>query len=158
MSAEIDIDLEAFAGADPILVIAEEVFAAMVDGEPGLLRPWDGERPDLDRPRYAWVDVHGPTSGRVLLETDGGTAESLTRALLAMGDDEPVEPADLVDALGEVANVVGGNVKSLVPEHSDLSLPTVSADRPSTDPTTLLHELALDWQGRLLVLSLWRLP
>ena len=158
MSTQFEVDLEAFAGADPILVITEEVFAAMVDGEPGLLRVWEGERPGLAEPVLAWVDVYGPTSGRVMLETEASTAEALTRALLAMGPDERVEPTDLVDALGEVINVVGGNVKSLVPEHSDLSLPTVSAERPHTDPAARLHELVLDWQGRLLAVSLWRLP
>lgn len=156
--AEMGIDMDVFGGTDPILTIAEEVFAAMVDGEPGLVRPWDGARPEPAAPVHAWVDVHEAGSGRVLLETERTTADALTRALLAMADDETVTEADMVDALGEVANVVGGNVKSLVPETGVLTLPVVSAERPETRAEDLLHELALDWRGHLVVLSLWRLP
>ncbi|QCC78154.1 chemotaxis protein CheX [Nocardioides daphniae] len=39
--------------------------------------------------------------------------------------DEPSE-ADVVDAVGELVNMVGGNVKSLVPGPSQLSLPLVA--------------------------------
>ena len=155
--AEMGIDTTVFGGTDPIFTIAEEVFAAMVDGEPGVLRPWDGPRPAPLTPVHAWVDVREAGAGRVLLETERTTADELTRALLAMADDEAVTEADMVDALGEVANVVGGNVKSLVPETGVLTLPIVSTERPATPAEDLLHELALDWRGRVVVLSLWRL-
>jgi CheY-specific phosphatase CheX len=149
---------DAFGGADPVLAIAEEVFAAMIDGEPGVLRPWAGPLPDPLEPMYAWVDVGGPMPGRVLLGTDRYTATLLTRALLAMGEDEPVGDEDFSDALGEVANVVGGNVKSLVPEAGALTLPTVTHEAPPRDPSALLYELPLAWRGRAIVVSLWQLP
>jgi CheY-specific phosphatase CheX len=148
---------DAFGGDDPVLAIAEEVFAAMIDGEPGLLRPWAGPLPDPLEPMHAWVDVAGPMPGRVLLGTDRHTATLLTRALLAMGPDEPVGDEDFRDALGEVANVVGGNVKSLVPDAGALTLPTVTHEAPATDPSTLLYRLPLAWRGRAIVVSLWQL-
>ena len=153
-----DIDLAAFAGTDPIYVITEEVFTAMIDGEEGYLRHWDGPAPVFVDPMHAWVDVNGTTSGRVLLTTERSTADQLARALLQMAPDEPVSPEDFVDALGEVANVVGGNVKSLVPEPGVLTLPQVTQDRPPTLPDALIYELALDWRGSALVISLWKLP
>lgn len=156
MSAGIDIAV--FQGTDPIWTIAEEVFTAMIDGEPGHLRVWDGTLPALADERYAWVDVHGAIPGRVLLTSELPTVEHLTRALLGMGADEAVSDADLVDALGEVANVVGGNVKALVPDPGALSLPEVSQERPPTEIEDLLYELALDWRGRILLISLWKLP
>lgn len=154
----IEIDIAQFAGTDPVLDIAAEVFAAMIDGEPGLLRVWDGTEPALVDEIHAWVDVHGAMSGRILLSTERSTAQELTRGLLAMAPDEPVDDSDIVDALGEVANVVGGNVKALVPDPGALTLPQVAHERPETDPAALLHRLCLDWRGRLLVIGLWRLP
>lgn len=154
----IDIDLSVFEGADPIHAIAEDVFAAMIDGEPGRLGIWPGVAPELVDPVHAWVDVDGATSGRVLLSTEHPVAEALTRALLSMDAEEPVEHADMVDAFGEVANVVGGNVKALVPDAGALSLPQVGAERPSTGSGALLHELSLEWRGRPLVISLWSMP
>ena len=37
--------------------------------------------------------------------------------------------ADIADALGELANIIGGNVKSLLPEPCALSLPHVLVGR-----------------------------
>lgn len=157
-STPMGVDIDVFAGSDPVLAIAEEVFAAMVDGEPGYLRPWYGDLPAASDPMYAWVDVQGAMPGRVLVTAERETAEEITRALLAMGPEEVVSDADYVDALGEVANVVGGNVKALVPEAGTLTIPEVGRERPATAPDALLHALPLDWRGRLVDISLWRLP
>lgn len=151
-----EIDAQAFEGTDPVYDIASEVFAAMIDGEPGSVRRWEGPAPEPVDELFAWVDVHGPMTGRVLLTTERTTAVDVTRALLGLEPDEAVVHADIVDALGEVANVVGGNVKSLGPDHSALTLPEVGKDRPATDGS-LMHSVALDWRGRSLVISLWTL-
>ena len=143
---------------DQVYAIAEEVFAAMIDGEPGYLRPWEGEVPAPVEPLVAWVDVHGELAGRAAVTTDVPTAHELTRALLGMGVDEPVGPEDLVDAFGEVANVVGGNVKALLPSQGTLSLPQVAAELPVVPGTSLTHELRLDWRGRPVVVVVWLFP
>ena len=136
---------------DQVFAIAEEVFAAMIDGEPGYLRPWEGDVPVPADPLAAWVDVHGELAGRAAVATDVPTAHELTRALLGMGADEPVGPEDLVDAFGEVANVVGGNIKALLPSQGTLGLPQVAAALPAAPAGSLTHELRLDWRGRPLV-------
>lgn len=154
MSAQTDID--PFGRVDPIHSIAQDVFAAMVDaGDMEMLRLWDGT-PELDDAVHAWVDVDGGTSGRVMLSTERSTAEHLTRALLQMAPTEPVDHGDMVDAFGEVANVVGGNVKALVPDPTVLSLPRVDTRVPEADGGDHhLRELALGWRGRPLVISVW---
>jgi CheY-specific phosphatase CheX len=152
-----EMDIETFAGTDPVYVIASEVFAAMVDGEPGHVGLWEGPEPVPVEELHAWVDVAGPMGGRVLLTTERSTAVELTRALLGLGADDAVGDADIVDALGEVANVVGGNVKALVPDPGALTLPEVAGTRPETHPDDLIHALSLDWRGRPLTVSLWRL-
>ncbi|GGC01781.1 chemotaxis protein CheX [Cellulomonas carbonis] len=150
--------IDAFGGADPIFAIADDVFAAMIDGEPGHLRTWDGEQPAVEDEMHAWVDVDGAAPGRVLLTTERDTATRITRALLMMDAGESVSDEDFRDALGEVANVVGGNVKALVPDPGALSLPQVTHEAPALDPSSLLYELPLDWRGAFLRISLWQLP
>jgi CheY-like chemotaxis protein len=44
-----------------------------------------------------------------------GTAEALTRALLGEHAPAELEDEDIADAFGEIANVVGGNVKAVLP-------------------------------------------
>lgn len=152
------IDMASFAGSDPILTIAAEVFTAMIDPEPETLREWYGPAPDFGDPTYAWVDVGGEMPGRVLLTTERATATRITRGLLGLGEDEPVLDADFVDAIGEVANVLGGNVKSLVPDPGVLTLPQVSHTAPDGPVRDLVHEIALDWRGDRLVIGVWSLP
>ena len=140
---------------DQVYAIAEEVFAAMVDGEPGHLLPWEGEVPAAVEPLVAWVEMHGDVAGGAAVRTETATAHALTRALLGMGADEPVGPEDLVDAFGEVANVVGGNVKALLPHPGTLGLPQVAPALPDLPGTALAHELRLGWHGRPIVVVVW---
>ncbi|WP_066585270.1 chemotaxis protein CheX [Cellulomonas timonensis] len=127
--------------------IAEQVFSAMIDDDPSALVLWAGVFPALDDPLEAWVDLTGPWTGRVALTTERATAHDLSRALLGMSPDEPVDDGDVVDAFGEVANVVGGNVKTLLTEVGRLGLPQVA---PSAPPMAgnVLHELRMAWRGR----------
>ena len=140
-----------------LTAIAEEVFAAMVDGEPGLLQPWWDGPATVTEPLHAWVDLHASYTGRVLLTTDASTADDLARALLGMDAAEAVSEADLVDAFGEVANVVGGNLKALLPEQGKLTMPEVSREAPSHEGAFQLDEVLLAWRGRPLIISVWNL-
>lgn len=141
-----------------VFAIAQEVFSAMVDGEAGLLQPWAGGEITFEDQVAAWVDLHGLWPGRATLVTETGTAHDLARALLGMGDDEEITQEDLVDAFGEVANVVGGNLKSLLPTPGALSLPQVSARVPEDDDAMLVQETRLAWRGNAIVFSVWFLP
>ncbi len=147
--------------ADDVAAIAGDVFAAMVDGKRGTLHPWP-DHVRMDGPDWvAWVDVHGPWTGRAALETSSATASRLTRALLRLPAAAPVADDDVVDALGELANVVGGNVKALLPEQGTLGLPRVvrapsdgiaAPDGPALRP---VQRLPLGWRGWSLVLTVW---
>ncbi len=140
---------------DQVYAIAEEVFAAMIDGDVGHLHPWPGDVPVLVDPLVAWVDVHGDLAGRAALITETRTAHELARALLGMGADEEVGREDLVDAFGEVANVVGGNVKALLPSQGTLGLPQVAARVPAVADGSLTHELRLAWHDQVIVVAVW---
>jgi chemotaxis protein CheX len=139
-----------------IAAIAEEVFAAMIDGEPGHLVPHPAAV-ELSEPLYAWVDMHADVSGRTLLATDVATAHRLARALLAMEPDEPVGEEDLVDAFGEVANVVGGNLKALLPVQGTLTLPRVARTAPSHHDARIVERVPLAWRGRPFDIGVWQI-
>jgi hypothetical protein len=103
----------------------------------------------------AWVDVRGPWTGRASVETSSATAAALTRALLRIPGAAKVTDDDVVDALGELANVVGGNIKALLPEQETLGLPRVAGALPDDDAEHPVQRLALGWWGRSLVLTVW---
>ena len=144
--------------ADPaqIVAIAKEVFSALVDDGEVLVR----ERAEVlfpDEPVYAWVDMTREGEAAVVrtsVRMDASGTNALARALLRMDADEVVSPEDLVDAFGEVANVVGGNVKSLLPEQAMLSLPTVRTAATEADIGVVLSDVTLEWRGYALVISL----
>jgi chemotaxis protein CheX len=148
---------EPLSDVDPVLTIAQDLFTTMIDGEPGYLSPWLADDPDFDDPRYAWVEVAGPVVTRVMLTTGRATGEHLTRALLAMDEAEAVSDADFADAVGELANVVGGNVKSLVTNPGALTLPVVTHEHPAMGSATCLLNTYFGWKGAPLGVGLWAL-
>lgn len=143
-------------GDEQIMAVAEEVFAAMVDCEPGLLVPLVGLAP-LVEPVYAWVEVRSDTTRRIVLAAGAATAHELARALLRLGDHQDVTEEDLVDAFGEVANVVGGNLKSLAPTDGVLSLPLVGREAPPVRAAAKLDEVVVAWRGQPLAITVWQM-
>ena len=61
------------------------------------------------------------------IELSKNLAFSLTRLMMAMDESEPLDDAEVADAVGELVNMVGGNIKSLMPGPSALTLPVVAA-------------------------------
>ena len=110
-----------------IEAIAQEAWISLV-GEEEILLPVPSELPaDVVS---SWVDVVGPWTGSVVLTTGRSIAEDLCRALLGPACPPVVDEEDVADAFGEIANVVGGNVKAALPGPSGLSLPQVG-DAPA---------------------------
>jgi chemotaxis protein CheX len=73
-----------------------------------------------------------------------------------MSEDELAE-ADVADAVGELANMIGGNIKSLLPGPSALTLPLVrlggsALHLPSSTESVRLE---LTWQGEPVRVSVW---
>jgi chemotaxis protein CheX len=129
--------------------IAGEAWVALV-GEDEVLVPLPGDLPA--ETVSAWVDVVGPWTGSVVLTTGRETAAGLTRALL--GDHAPAEldDEDVADAFGEIANVVGGNVKAALPGPSALSLPELGEAPAVRNPADVCR-LEVLWRGEALSIS-----
>jgi chemotaxis protein CheX len=116
-------------------------------------------RPDGGDVTVGWVTVTGEWQGSVLLACPARLARMAAAAMFdlpaAQLDDEQV-----ADALGELTNMIGGNIKSLIPGPSRLSMPTVTVGAPATVPTpgaALLSTVSLACEGLPLTVSVWRI-
>jgi chemotaxis protein CheX len=112
---------------EELLSIAEMVWASYLDpaGEhPLVVDPAPGRgygATDV----VATVAISGAWDGRVLLSFSETAARRATAALLGSGV-EDLNHDDVADAVGELANIIGGSVKSLMPQPAVLSLPAVA--------------------------------
>lgn len=73
----------------------------------------------------ARVHVTGAFEWVVVAAVSDGFAALCAGRMLAL-DEAQVDEAAIVDAVGEMANMIGGSVKALLPEPCTLSLPVVS--------------------------------
>jgi chemotaxis protein CheX len=114
---------------DDLRVIAEQVWSSYldVDGSSPLLPV---PAPDSTLHVTASVSVTGAWRGHVLVSCSEAASRNAAAALLGIELDEVTED-DIADALGELANIIGGNVKSLLPEPCALSLPHVHIEGAS---------------------------
>ncbi len=129
--------------------IAQEAWISLV-GEDEVLVPLPAELP-ADTVS-SWVDVVGPWTGTVVLTTGRPVAEELCRALLGPAAPPVIEHEDVADAFGEIANVVGGNVKAALPGPSVLSLPEVG-DAPAVRNPADLVRVDVLWRGEPVSIS-----
>ena len=132
-----------------IEAIANEAWIALV-GEDEVLVPLAADLPADTL--SAWVDVVGPWTGSVVLTTGRQTAAELTRALLGEAAPQLLDHEDVADAFGEIANVVGGNVKAALPGPSTLGLPEVGEAPAVRNPDDVCR-LDVLWRGQALAVS-----
>ena len=110
---------------DVIEQIAQSVFATMLELE--LVRVDAAALPESDL-LLAAVHIVGQWTGSVVLALSQPVAVSAAARMLRMPEDDVVE-ADKKDVASELANMIGGNLKSLLPSPSFLSLPTIVSGR-----------------------------
>jgi chemotaxis protein CheX len=133
-----------------VQMVVEEVWSTFLGYEDPLLPGMPGV---LDAGWSAAVTVSGAWEGVVSVELPGGMAEEVTRRMLGV-DETPDE--DVADAVGELVNMIGGNVKSLMPGPSALSLPVVAAGRVARSSDSV-EVCRLDgvWLGEPLLISVY---
>jgi chemotaxis protein CheX len=106
----------------------------------------------------ASVSISGGWSGHVVVSCSTDAAKQAAAAFLMM-DATEVSTADVADVMGELANIVGGNVKSMLPAASFVSLPHVvdgsesAVHWPACQQVT---ELAGTWRGEPVSISMWK--
>jgi hypothetical protein len=97
----------------------------------------------------AAVTVSGAWSGQVTVEISAAAAVAVTSVMLATED---VGAEDVTDAVGELVNMVGGNVKAALPGPSGLSLPDVGEAPAVRNPEDVCRIDVL-WRGQPLSVS-----
>lgn len=134
-------------------MIANDIFYALIDKVPDTVFEWVGEFEGFKNPIYSWVDSNGNEKIRAVVYMEKETSEELTRAMYTLGPSDPVLEEDVNDAFGEIANVIGGNLKSVVEDSGNLSIPQVSTEKPWMAESPLAS-LILNWRGKFLVVSI----
>ena len=132
-----------------VLSIAEDAWTALI-GEDEALVPLPGELP-ADA-LSGWVQLTGPWTGRVVVTTARSTAEELATCMLKEHAPPVLDDEDVADALGEMVNVVGGNIKAVLPPPAALSLPRVGSP-PAVPNAADVCRLDLLWRGQPLSIS-----
>lgn len=140
--------------ADDLEVITREVWSSFLDGDPSGLVPRDSDNTTDDKVTGC-VHLSGAYTGAIMLQCSPPAARDAAAALFSVSPDD-VTPAEVVDAMGEIANMVGGNVKSMLPGPSTLSLPSVIHGRLSLPGSQVVREVTLAWRTQPLTVSLWR--
>ncbi len=104
------------------------------------------------------VDITGAWNGVVSLHG----SEPLVRVAAAVifgKEERTVTGQDKLDAMYELTNIMGGNIKGLLPEPCQLSLPRVeeaTVDCPDVRGAERLSHLAFNCQGQPMYLTLWK--
>jgi chemotaxis protein CheX len=111
--------LDATALRDAVEYVWNDTLGLIVDVAP----PTFGPRPTGNL--MGWVQILGAFEGAVTVQT---TEAFMRQAAGVMFGKEPGSIArdEMLDALGELANMVGGVLKAQLPAPSMLSLPTVA--------------------------------
>lgn len=102
------------------------------------------------------VQIGGDWAGAVTVQTTERFATQAAAQLFAMEPDE-VGSEEISDTIGELANVVGGNVKSALLGDLKLSLPTVTSGRDyqvAISGAEVREQLGFDCGSELIVVSL----
>ena len=140
-----------------LLFIMEQVWLSYMDPE-GIdpLIPIDDE--PVASEIHAWVAITGPWEGNVLVTCSWAQARNVAAAFLAM-EVEEVPDEDVADVVGEMANIVGGNVKSMLPPGCALSTPYFvgEGEGPFRSPDAVcVAELVGRWRNELLSIAMWQ--
>lgn len=102
-----------------------------------------------------FVQVEGAWEGAVVLRCSTALAGVLAGAMFH--DDSAPDPADVSDAMGELTNILAGNIKALLPQPCRIALPVVALGRDYQVQmlrTRPLAEVAFGCRGDMFVVTL----
>jgi chemotaxis protein CheX len=111
------------------------------------IQPGNRSRPTM---MTGFIQITGAWQGAIKLECSEGLARRLG-AILFGTDPCEITSDQVNDALGELTNIIGGDVKSLLPEPNQLSMPAVTEgtdDLFSVPGSTALAEMSFTCEGK----------
>lgn len=103
----------------------------------------------------ATVSMTGAWNGTACLTCSRSAARRAARLMFDLPDDELTDQ-EIDDAMGELINVVGGNIKGILPGPTDLSLPTLH-EGPFRVPghLELGYKVLFTWLEEPVVVTVW---
>jgi chemotaxis protein CheX len=151
MSVEVEVN------ENDLAEMVEQVWMSYLDPEGinPLIPTYDENQPSEV---HSSVSISGSWTGHVVYASSELAARRAAAAFLAMEVDE-VSQDDLSDVLGELANIVGGNVKAMLPPGCFLSLPQVvlapesATIYPNTGRISGVYGL---WEGEPVNVTMWQ--
>ncbi|GIH97617.1 chemotaxis protein CheX [Planobispora siamensis] len=141
---------------EDLQAITEQVWLSYLDPEGVAPFLPSEETPSLPHV-IAAVSVTGAWEGHVVMSFSESASQMAASALLGIEEDE-VSRDDIADAVGELVNVIGGNVKSLLPDGSLLSLPHVATIDEGVNKWPAAVEVCRlqgSWQNEPIAISVW---
>ncbi|GAA2647767.1 chemotaxis protein CheX [Paractinoplanes durhamensis] len=151
MSVEVEVN------EDDLAEMVDQVWESYLDPE-GInpfIPTYDENQPSEV---HSSVSISGSWTGHLVYACSTLAARRAAAAFLAMEPDE-VSEDDLSDVLGELANIVGGNVKAMLPPGALLSLPQVALAPESTaryPNTERIGGVYGVWEGEPVSISMWQ--
>lgn len=110
-------------GKEDLIYQVGEIFSSMAGME--LSPAPTGFRPDKGQGYVvSSVQIVGDWQGAVRVDTDLGLLRKVCGCFLGV-DAAELSPEDIRDAAGELANIIGGSIKTVLAPTGKLSLPTV---------------------------------
>ena len=102
------------------------------------------------------VNITGSWNGTVLLFCSAAMAGQVAGLMLG-SDPAALSPGDISDTVGELTNIIGGNIKALVPPPAQLSLPSVITGveiQVSVPNSRVLETCSFEFNGNWLLIRL----
>ena len=102
------------------------------------------------------VHIIGEWTGAVTLRMTDELATLIASTMFELGTDD-LSDGDIDDAVGEMANMIGGNIKSLLPGPAQLSMPAVSrgAAAPNFPGSRAVEHLDFGIEGQRFSVTLF---
>jgi chemotaxis protein CheX len=147
---------ELFASDEQIVAITQDVWSSFT----GTAIDSASEVVALDAGdvTFGRVAVTGPWQGCVLLACPTQLARNAASAMFDLPAEQLTDD-EVADALGELTNMIAGNIKSLLPGPSRLSMPAVMVSASSTvrmPHAVLVNTVSLACEGLPLTVSIWQ--
>lgn len=106
----------------------------------------------------SWVCITGSWCGAITIECSSVAARRAAGAMFGMAPEE-ASPEEVNDAMGEVANIIGGNLKGLLQGPVSLSLPTVGErfdfEAQGSGPGAVVRTAHFESEGEPLVVKVF---
>jgi chemotaxis protein CheX len=108
---------------DDVVAITQNVFSTMIQMDAYPISMDACGAPETEM--VGCIQIVGEWCGTVLLKSSIALASTAGSRMFSIDENE-VADVERQDSLAELTNMIGGNIKSIVPGPSSLSLPTVT--------------------------------